>query len=86
MLSNMDHRGQRHVTVVFESQEDVDRWESVFKLLVERQMLTDVIRCIWCRCMADRHGCIDPPGRKIELHTPDVKRKFIQCGTLPLGT
>ena len=71
--------GRRYVTVVFEAQEDCDRWEPMFKLLVEADVNADVIGDLCAEVYGGPAWLYHPPSGKIELYVPHVITKFIRC-------
>lgn len=74
--------GRRYVTVVFESQEDVDRWESVFKLLVEMNVSEQAIGTLCTEVYGRPAWLYHPPSGEIELYVPHIITEFNQCEKL----
>ena len=70
---------QRYVTVVFESQEDVDRWESLFKALVELNASEDAIGTLCAEVYGGPAWLYHPPSGMIELYVPHVITEFSDC-------
>ena len=70
---------QRYVTVVFESQEDVDRWESLFKALVELNASEDAIGTLCAEVYGGPAWLYRPPSGMIELYVPHVITEFSDC-------
>jgi hypothetical protein len=74
--------GRRYVTVMFEVQEDCDRWEPMFKLLVEADVNADVIGDLCAEAYGGPAWLYHPPSGEIELYVPHIITEFNQCEKL----
>ena len=74
--------GRRCVTVMFEAQEDVDRWESMFKLLVEMNVSEQAIGTLCTEMYGGPAWLYHPPSGEIELYVPHIITEFNQCEKL----